>query len=147
MGVAWPIDVKISPTHLTYLVARWNMASVADGSGVQVTSSSQIRMDRGREQTKISTSNTSSAPVQIGYYQIERTIGKGNFAVVKLATHIVTKTKVMVSVIYACKFRLVSKLCSHVVSVRFHTLCVADIYCLVHVSTKTRTLQFLEQRM
>lgn len=32
--------------------------------------------------------------VRVGYYEMERTIGKGNFAVVKLATHIVTKTKV-----------------------------------------------------
>ena len=31
---------------------------------------------------------------RVGYYEMERTIGKGNFAVVKLATHIVTKTKV-----------------------------------------------------
>ncbi|PSN34706.1 hypothetical protein C0J52_19019 [Blattella germanica] len=31
--------------------------------------------------------------VRVGYYELERTIGKGNFAVVKLATHIVTKTK------------------------------------------------------
>lgn len=35
-----------------------------------------------------------SAPARIGYYEIERTIGKGNFAVVKLATHIVTRAKV-----------------------------------------------------
>lgn len=35
-----------------------------------------------------------STPSRVGYYQMERTIGKGNFAVVKLATHIVTKTKV-----------------------------------------------------
>jgi len=33
-------------------------------------------------------------PIRVGYYQMERTIGKGNFAVVKLATHIVTKSKV-----------------------------------------------------
>jgi hypothetical protein len=32
--------------------------------------------------------------VRIGYYEIDRTIGKGNSAVVKLATHIFTKTKV-----------------------------------------------------
>lgn len=32
--------------------------------------------------------------VRVGYYELERTIGKGNFAVVKLATHVVTKTKV-----------------------------------------------------
>ena len=30
----------------------------------------------------------------IGFYQFERVIGKGNFAVVKLATHTITNTKV-----------------------------------------------------
>ena len=39
-------------------------------------------------------SGANSAPVRIGYYQLERTIGKGNFAIVKLATHTITKTKV-----------------------------------------------------
>ena len=38
--------------------------------------------------------DTGVGPVRVGYYQMERTIGKGNFAVVKLATHIVTKSKV-----------------------------------------------------
>lgn len=33
-------------------------------------------------------------PVRVGSYEIERTIGKGNFAVVKLATHIGTRNKV-----------------------------------------------------
>lgn len=32
--------------------------------------------------------------VRIGFYNIEKTIGKGNFAVVKLATHYITKVKV-----------------------------------------------------
>lgn len=32
--------------------------------------------------------------VRVGYYELEKTIGKGNFAVVKLATHTVTKTQV-----------------------------------------------------
>ena len=31
---------------------------------------------------------------RIGQYFIEKTIGKGNFAVVKLATHVITNTKV-----------------------------------------------------
>ena len=31
---------------------------------------------------------------RLGCYEIERTIGKGNFAVVKLATHVLTKAKV-----------------------------------------------------
>lgn len=33
-------------------------------------------------------------PIRVGFYDIERTIGKGNFAVVKLAKHRITKTEV-----------------------------------------------------
>nr|CAD7441141.1 unnamed protein product [Timema bartmani] len=33
------------------------------------------------------------APIRVGFYDIERTIGKGNFAVVKLARHRITKTE------------------------------------------------------
>ena len=36
----------------------------------------------------------STQPVRVGFYDIERTIGKGNFAVVKLARHRITKTEV-----------------------------------------------------
>lgn len=39
--------------------------------------------------------NRHGSVVRIGYYNIEKTIGKGNFAVVKLATHCITKTKVL----------------------------------------------------
>lgn len=35
-------------------------------------------------------------PVRVGFYDIERTLGKGNFAVVKLARHRITKTEVSV---------------------------------------------------
>lgn len=34
--------------------------------------------------------------IRVGYYELEKTIGKGNFAVVKMATHVVTKSKVRV---------------------------------------------------
>ena len=37
--------------------------------------------------------NVFSKPVRVGYYDIEKTIGKGNFAVVKLASHRITRTK------------------------------------------------------
>lgn len=37
---------------------------------------------------------TSSTPLRVGFYEIERTIGRGNFAVVKLARHRITKTEV-----------------------------------------------------
>lgn len=35
--------------------------------------------------------------VRVGYYQLHNTIGKGNFALVKLATHVVTKTQASLS--------------------------------------------------
>uniref|UniRef100_A0A8B9LAU7 non-specific serine/threonine protein kinase n=1 Tax=Astyanax mexicanus TaxID=7994 RepID=A0A8B9LAU7_ASTMX len=38
-------------------------------------------------------------PARVGYYEIERTIGKGNFAVVKLATHVITKAKVAIKIV------------------------------------------------
>lgn len=38
-------------------------------------------------------------PVRVGFYEIERTIGKGNFAVVKLAKHRITKTEVAIKII------------------------------------------------
>ena len=34
------------------------------------------------------------SPLRVGFYEIERTIGRGNFAVVKLARHRITKTEV-----------------------------------------------------
>ncbi|XP_013143497.1 PREDICTED: serine/threonine-protein kinase par-1-like isoform X2 [Papilio polytes] len=37
--------------------------------------------------------------VCVGNYQLEKTIGTGNFAVVKLATHVITKTKVAIKII------------------------------------------------
>lgn len=38
-------------------------------------------------------------PLQVGFYEIIRTLGKGNFAVVKLAKHKVTKTQVAIKII------------------------------------------------
>lgn len=34
------------------------------------------------------------APVRVGFYDIAKTLGKGNYAVVKLAKHRITKTEV-----------------------------------------------------
>ncbi|XP_056905175.1 serine/threonine-protein kinase SIK3 homolog isoform X4 [Takifugu flavidus] len=45
------------------------------------------------------TSATRPPPARVGHYEIERTIGKGNFAVVKLATHIITKAKVAIKIV------------------------------------------------
>ncbi|XP_064470778.1 serine/threonine-protein kinase SIK3-like isoform X2 [Ornithodoros turicata] len=40
-----------------------------------------------------------SGLVRVGFYELGKTIGKGNFAVVRLATHIITKTKVAIKII------------------------------------------------
>ncbi|KAG7258878.1 hypothetical protein CRUP_018565 [Coryphaenoides rupestris] len=44
-------------------------------------------------------SATQGRPLQVGFYEILRTLGKGNFAVVKLARHKVTKTQVAIKII------------------------------------------------
>lgn len=38
-------------------------------------------------------------PLRVGFYDIEGTLGKGNFAVVKLARHRVTNTQVAIKII------------------------------------------------
>lgn len=52
-----------------------------------------VRMRRKRELDAAMSKNSFSKPVRVGYYDIEKTIGKGNFAVVKLASHRITRTK------------------------------------------------------
>ena len=44
-----------------------------------------------------SATGNKSNPIRVGFYDIERTIGRGNFAVVKLAKHRITKTEVSLS--------------------------------------------------
>ena len=41
---------------------------------------------------------TGSSPLKVGFYEIEETIGRGNFAVVKLARHRITKTEVWLQI-------------------------------------------------
>uniref|UniRef100_A0A0L8HN98 Protein kinase domain-containing protein n=1 Tax=Octopus bimaculoides TaxID=37653 RepID=A0A0L8HN98_OCTBM len=58
--------------------------------------------------------SSTAGPVRVGHYQMERTIGKGNFAVVKLATHIVTKTKVRLELQSECVCLSLSMLCVYI---------------------------------
>ena len=57
----------------------------------------------------ITSSNSAAAskckvPIRVGFYEIEKTIGKGNFAVVKLARHRVTKNEVSQKIEYYFTF-------------------------------------------
>ncbi|XP_051965553.1 serine/threonine-protein kinase SIK3 homolog isoform X3 [Xyrauchen texanus] len=52
-------------------------------------------------QAAVSSAASVSRPplARVGYYEMERTIGKGNFAVVKLATHMITRAKVAIKIV------------------------------------------------
>lgn len=47
-----------------------------------------------------SNSSKSKVPIRVGFYEIDKTIGKGNFAVVKLARHRVTRNEVMTNIMH-----------------------------------------------
>lgn len=47
----------------------------------------------------IRTTMKAKGPIRVGFYDIERTIGKGNFAVVKLAKHRITRNEVAIKII------------------------------------------------
>lgn len=51
------------------------------------------------DKTKLENGSSNTSLTRIGFYEIEKTIGKGNFAVVKLASHVITKVKVAIKII------------------------------------------------
>uniref|UniRef100_A0A8D8Q9L8 non-specific serine/threonine protein kinase n=1 Tax=Cacopsylla melanoneura TaxID=428564 RepID=A0A8D8Q9L8_9HEMI len=55
--------------------------------------------NQGVQGTSNTVHNTAPKLVRLGLYELEETLGKGNFAVVKLATHVITKTKVAIKII------------------------------------------------
>ncbi|KAI1716935.1 protein kinase domain-containing protein [Ditylenchus destructor] len=46
-----------------------------------------------------STGSSTGNVVKVGFYEVESTIGKGNYAVVKLARHRITKTEVAIKIV------------------------------------------------
>jgi hypothetical protein len=44
--------------------------------------------------SSVTNPNSIPQPLRVGFYEVGRTIGRGNFAVVKLAKHRITKTEV-----------------------------------------------------
>lgn len=69
------------------MIKHWEEELVYKSSQVE-REISTINMDTGPTQGK--------KQIRVGFYDIEGTIGKGNFAVVKLARHRITKTEVRV---------------------------------------------------
>lgn len=64
-----------------------NLSNV-DSNGKMCASNSNVSLGNP------TTTSKSKVPIRVGFYEIEKTIGKGNFAVVKLARHRVTKNEV-----------------------------------------------------
>lgn len=71
------------------IVGGVNVASSTIGANGNVSGSVSAIGNGGRSSMK-----SSKGPIRVGFYDIERTIGKGNFAVVKLAKHRITKNEV-----------------------------------------------------
>lgn len=69
------------------------------GSNVNRISTGTLNNSNGIP-ANIRTTMKAKGPIRVGFYDIERTIGKGNFAVVKLARHRITKNEVISFSIY-----------------------------------------------
>ncbi|KAG7156580.1 Serine/threonine-protein kinase SIK3-like, partial [Homarus americanus] len=67
-----------------------------DHQKIEPVKTKMATMEGSSEQT---VSCNAERLVRVGYYEFEKTIGKGNFAVVKLATHKVTQSKVAIKII------------------------------------------------
>uniref|UniRef100_A0A3B4W8K2 non-specific serine/threonine protein kinase n=1 Tax=Seriola lalandi dorsalis TaxID=1841481 RepID=A0A3B4W8K2_SERLL len=78
-------------------------------------------------------------PLQVGFYEIIRTLGKGNFAVVKLAKHKVTKTQVAIKIIDKTRLNpsnlekiyrevQIMKLLNHPHIIKLYQVCIIFIF-------------------
>ena len=85
--------------------AAGSTASEAAKSGISNSSVIQQTVTTSSSSSSSSSLTTSSRPQQppppnqllrVGFYEVGRTIGRGNFAVVKLAKHLITKTEVRI---------------------------------------------------
>ena len=70
-------------------VSRNDSLKVLNGTGQNGASMTSIITG-----TNPTSTSKNKVPIRVGFYEIEKTIGKGNFAVVKLARHRVTKNEV-----------------------------------------------------
>ena len=69
-------------------------ASAGGGGGGFPSPGGGVGAGMGSQQHQQPSSHHHGVPLRVGFYEIEKTIGRGNFAVVKLAKHRITKTEV-----------------------------------------------------
>lgn len=98
-------DGSISTGKSVIVVMNGNCTSSPTTSSTVVTQQQQQQQQTTQQSSSVATSTPASStpttstskskgPIRVGFYDIERTIGKGNFAVVKLARHRITKSEV-----------------------------------------------------
>ena len=85
-------DVKQPATSSTSTTDTDSSASATTATAT--TSVSAVAAASSASSNSSSSATGSVTPLRVGFYEIERTIGRGNFAVVKLARHRITKTEV-----------------------------------------------------
>ena len=100
--------VLSTPTSPISSASASPLSSASRSRTSTITSSSYIRTDASPCSHSNLVQNYSQQQqhrqMKIGKYFLERTIGKGNFAVVKLATHCDTHQKVQTKKDYTCLF-------------------------------------------
>lgn len=83
-----PLTTILSTTHITDSVnSNLDLStSTTTVNNSNCTNNNNTNALNNRVKCKV--------PIRVGFYEIEKTIGKGNFAVVKLAKHRITKNEV-----------------------------------------------------
>lgn len=79
-----------SPTTSSTVVTQQQQQQTTQQSSLALAATSTP----ASSSTTTTSTSKSKGPIRVGFYDIERTIGKGNFAVVKLARHRITKSEV-----------------------------------------------------
>lgn len=97
---------SVTSTSIIVNNVNTTVVNLSTASGLIGSGGSAVGVNNSSVSISASTNGTrpsmksSKGPIRVGFYDIERTIGKGNFAVVKLARHRITKNEVRVAYIY-----------------------------------------------
>jgi len=93
-------NVSVANTNSTPRSRAASKAPSTASGGSSALSSSCSTTTSATSVGSISAAPSSlNTPLRVGFYEIEKTIGRGNFAVVKLAKHRITKTEVGILIV------------------------------------------------
>jgi hypothetical protein len=104
-SLATPASTQMAANSLLAM-GGGSLLGNSNGSNATITSASNGSGGGGGGAGGVSSRMASKCkgPIRVGFYDIEKTIGKGNFAVVKLARHRVTRNEVSNEImVYFCR--------------------------------------------